>query len=74
MHIPLSPSIELVWTLIHAYPTLISLEDNDGTSALEHAIISEAPIEMVKALQHATAFVEERGAKRSQEPSKYSLK
>jgi hypothetical protein len=30
------PSIELIRTFIKAYPTSLSLEDNDGTSALEH--------------------------------------
>ena len=40
-----------------AYPTSLLLEDNDGTSALEHAILSEASIEVVKLLQHATAIV-----------------
>lgn len=52
-----SPSIELIRILIKAYPTSLSLEDNDGTSALEHAILSEASLEVVEVLQHATAFI-----------------
>jgi ankyrin repeat protein len=59
-----SPSIALVWTLIHAYPLSITLEDDDETNALEHAIISGASIEVVEVIQHATEFLMERGAKR----------
>ena len=51
------PSIEQILTFIKAYPTSLLLEDNDGASALEHAILSEATIEVVKVLQHATAFM-----------------
>jgi hypothetical protein len=59
-----SPSIELVWTLIHAYPLSILLEDDDETNALEHAIMSGASIEVVEIIQYATEFLVERGAKR----------
>ncbi len=51
------PSIKLIWTFIKAYPTSLLLEDNDGTSALKHAILSEVSIEVVKVLQHAPAFM-----------------
>jgi hypothetical protein len=51
------PSIDLIRTFIKAFPTSLSLEDNDGTSALEHAILSEVSIEVVRVLQHAPAFM-----------------
>ena len=51
------PSIKLIWTFIKAYPTSLLLEDNDGTSVLKHAILSEVSIEVVKVLQHAPAFM-----------------
>ena len=40
--------------LIAASPSSVPLEDEDGMSALEHAIFSDAPIRVVKLLQHVT--------------------
>lgn len=48
------PSYEVVKTLIQASPLSAPLEDQDGMSALEHAIFSDAPIKVVKLLQYAT--------------------
>lgn len=49
-----SPSYEVVKALIQASPLSVPLEDDDGMSALEHAIISDAPINVVNLLQSAT--------------------
>jgi hypothetical protein len=51
------PSYDVVITIIKAWPSAVPWEDNDGTSALEHAILSGAPIKVVKVLQAATCFL-----------------
>ena len=48
------PSLEVVQALVAASPNSVPLEDLDGMSALEHAIFSDAPIHVVKLLQHVT--------------------
>lgn len=48
------PSYDVVLTLIKASPLSLPVEDEEGMSALEHAIVSEAPISVVKVLQKAT--------------------
>ena len=48
------PTYDVVSTLIKAYPTAVTLEDKEGTSALEHAILSDAPIDVVNLLQAIT--------------------
>jgi len=48
------PSYEVVHTLINASPFSVLLEDEDGTSALEYAILSDAPIKVVKLIQYVT--------------------
>lgn len=48
------PSINLVWTLIMISPTSVAMEDRFNTSALEYAILSDAPITVVRLLQKAT--------------------
>jgi hypothetical protein len=40
--------------MLEASPLSVALEDQDGMSALEHAIFSSAPIKVVKLLQYAT--------------------
>jgi ankyrin repeat protein len=52
--VPKPPKYEVVETLIKAYPKAVTLEDQDDMSALEHAIFSDAPIEVIKLLQYAT--------------------
>ena len=47
-------SYEVVRALVRANPLCAPIEDMDGMSALEHAILSEAPIKVVKLLQYAT--------------------
>ncbi len=54
------PSYEVVATLIKANPNSVPVEDQDGMSALEHAIFSNAPIKVVKLLQYATRKQNER--------------
>ena len=44
----------LTLTLLKASPLSLCSEDQDGMSALEHAILSEASIKVVKLLQYAT--------------------
>ena len=48
------PSYQVVKVLLVASVSSVPLEDNDGMSALEHAIFSDAPIEVIKLLQHVT--------------------
>jgi hypothetical protein len=48
------PSYDVVHTLIRASPSTVHLEDDDGMNALEYAIISNAPIKVVKTLQKST--------------------
>jgi ankyrin repeat protein len=49
------PSINVVFTLAKTHLASVSLEDNDGASALELAILSNASIEVVRLLQAATS-------------------
>lgn len=48
------PSYEVVRALVKASPLTVPVEDDDGMSPLEHAIFSDAPIKVVKLLQHVT--------------------
>ena len=48
------PTYDVVSTLLKIYPTAVTLEDEEGTSALEHAIMSDAPIRVVNYLQFVT--------------------
>lgn len=49
------PSYEVVYTLLKNSPlSTVPVEDHDGMSALEHAILSDASIEVVNLLQYAT--------------------
>mmetsp|Transcript_14255 Transcript_14255/g.30442 ORF Transcript_14255/g.30442 Transcript_14255/m.30442 type:complete len:246 (+) Transcript_14255:173-910(+) len=48
------PRYDVVRTLAKASPLSVPLEDQDGMSALEHAIFSDAPIVVIKLLQYAT--------------------
>jgi len=48
------PSLEVVKTLIKANPSCVQLEDQDGMSALEHAIFSDSDLNVVKFLQYCT--------------------
>ena len=48
------PSYDVVFAIIKAWPSAVPWEDNDGTSALEYAILSGAPIEVVRLLQAVT--------------------
>ena len=48
------PSFQVVKILLEASGSSVPLEDNEGMSALEHAIFSDAPIEVIKLLQHVT--------------------
>jgi hypothetical protein len=49
------PTYDVVSTLIKAYPSAVTLEDEEEMSALEHAIMSDAPIRVVKCLQFVTS-------------------
>ena len=42
------PSTDLISTMIKVCPPVVCWEDNDGKSALEYAILSGAPIEVVR--------------------------
>jgi len=48
------PSLEVVKILIKANPSCVQLEDQDGMSALEHAIFSDSDLKVVKFLQYCT--------------------
>jgi len=50
------PSKDVVSTMITACLSAVPWVDNDGTSALEYAILSGAPIEVVRLLQAATCL------------------
>ena len=50
------PSKDLVSMMIKAWPSAVPWEDNYGTSALEYAILSGAPIEVVRLLQAVTCL------------------
>jgi len=47
-------NLEVVRVLILLHPHVITMEDNQGMTPLEHAIVSEAPMSVVKRLQIAT--------------------
>jgi hypothetical protein len=49
-----TPTCDVISTLLKAYPTAVTLEDKEGTSALEHAILSGAPVDVVNLLQTIT--------------------
>ncbi|KAL7533784.1 hypothetical protein ACHAXR_006203 [Thalassiosira sp. AJA248-18] len=49
------PGYDVVEALIHASPLSVLVEDLDDMSALEHAILSDATIQVVGLLQKATA-------------------
>ena len=53
------PSCEVIMTLMKASPYSLLLEDEDGMSALEHSIFSDAPFEVVKLLQRGTKELRE---------------
>ena len=53
------PSCEVIMTLMKASPYSLLLEDEDGMSALEHSIFSDAPYEVVKLLQRGTKELRE---------------
>ena len=48
------PSFEVIKAQLKASVSSVPLEDNDGMSALEHAIFSDAPIQVIKLLQFVT--------------------
>jgi len=50
------PSKDVVSMMIKAWPPVVCWEDNDGKSALEYAILSGAPIEVVRLLQAVTCL------------------
>lgn len=58
------PNYEVVRTLIKSSFASVPLEDFDGMSALEHAIFSDAPIEIIKTLQYITRKQSEKEHKR----------
>lgn len=45
---------DVIFALIKACPRSVPLEDEDGTSALEHAILSDAPVGTIQLLQCVT--------------------
>ncbi|KAL3815310.1 hypothetical protein ACHAXA_006812 [Cyclostephanos tholiformis] len=49
------PSYDVVSLLVRAWPSVVDREDNFGTSALEYAILSEAPFKVIRFLQTVTA-------------------
>lgn len=49
------PNISVVSTLIHACPQSVRLDDHDGMNALEHAILSDASVNVVQLLQRTTS-------------------
>jgi ankyrin repeat protein len=50
------PSTDVVSTMINTWPPVVCWEDNYGKSALEYAILSGAPIEVVRLLQAVTCL------------------
>ena len=65
---------DVVSTLIKAYPTAVTLEDKEGTSALEHAILSDAPIDVVKLLQAITGQHNQMKAQHNTMKAKQEMK
>jgi ankyrin repeat protein len=66
------PSINVVFTLAKTHLASVSLEDNDGTSALEHAILSNASIEVVRLLQAATSASAQQQTHRVDRPLRHT--
>ena len=60
------PSHDVVSTIIKAWPSVVPQEDNDGTSALEYAILSGAPIKVVRLLQAVTSMQTKKQAQEVQ--------
>ncbi len=56
------PSYDVVLTIINAWLSAVPWEDKDGASALEFAILSDAPIKVVRLLQAATCKVNREAA------------
>ena len=54
---PTPPSIETICVLLQGSPDAVALEDLDEMNALEYAILSDAPFEVVKLLQDVTQRV-----------------
>mmetsp|Transcript_18172 Transcript_18172/g.39281 ORF Transcript_18172/g.39281 Transcript_18172/m.39281 type:complete len:169 (+) Transcript_18172:494-1000(+) len=63
------PDFKVVRTLLKGSPEAVTLEDIDEMNALEYAIMSDAPIEVVKLLQKAT---QNQAKKRTFNPSAVS--
>lgn len=59
------PRYDVVRTLIKTSPLSVALEDQDGMSALEYAIFSDAPIMVIKLLQYETRKQCERQQRKS---------
>lgn len=49
-----TPKFDMIRTLIDTCPGSVQLEDYDGMSALEYAILSDAPLKVVELLQITT--------------------
>ncbi len=49
-----SPCLDTIRTLLNACPLAVVVEDQDGMTALEHAIISDASLKVVELLQITT--------------------
>ena len=60
------PSYDVVSAIIKAWPSVVPQEDNDGTSALEYAILSGAPIKVVRLLQAVTSMQTKKQAQEVQ--------
>ena len=65
-----APTYEVVHTLLVASMSVVPLEDEEGMSALEYAIFSNANIKVVKLLQRAT---QEEFRKKHQEAQRVSV-
>jgi len=48
------PTIVVLSTLIRAYPLALTLDDNGERNALEYAILTDAPLNVVRFLQYVT--------------------
>jgi ankyrin repeat protein len=55
------PSLDVIRVLLAGSLDAVTLEDEDEMNAVEYAIVSDAPIEVVKLLQKATQRVLKRG-------------
>lgn len=66
------PSIDVVFTLAKAHLASVSLEDNDGMSALEQAILSNASLQVVKLLQAATSASAQQQMHRVDRPLRHA--